>query len=79
MLEEIAAVTGHSWHFVAEIDVGSFFEDFDFSFGSDLVNHRLQLIILERWIIDADQLAVNAKHGRVVGGEMKVGSLLFAH
>ena len=79
LLEEITAVAGHSWHLVAKIDVGSFFEDFDFSFGSDLVNHRLQLIILERWIIDADQLAVDAKHGRVVRGEMKVRSLLFAH
>jgi hypothetical protein len=34
---------------------------------------------LQRRIVDADELAVDAEHWRVVGGEMKVGCLLLAH
>ena len=54
LLEKIGAVTGDSGNFVAEIDVERFFENFNFSFWRDFVNHRLELIVLERGIIDAD-------------------------
>ena len=78
LLEEIRAIARHPRHFVTEIDIGGFFEDLDLSFRRDLINHRFEFVVLQRWIIDADQLAVDAQHRRIVGGEVKVGSLLLS-
>ena len=79
LLEEIRAITRHAWNFVTEIDIGSFFEDLDLPFRGDLINHRLELVVFERGIIHADELAVDAEHGRITCGEMKVGCLLLSH
>ena len=79
LLEEICAITGHARHFIAKIDVGGFLEDFDFSFGCDLINHRFQVVVSQRRVIHADEVAIDAQQRRVVGGEMKVGGLLLSH
>ena len=79
MLEEIGAITRHARHFIAKIDVGRFFEEFDFPFRRDFIDHRFEFIIPQRWEIDADQFAIDAEHRRVVGREMKIGSLLLSH
>src|SRR5207253_6952581 len=73
------AVASDTGHFVSEVNVGSFFEDFDFCFGRNLVNHRLELVVLERREIHPHQIAIDAKHWRIVCGKMQVGSLLLGH
>ncbi len=79
LLEKIDTVTHHVRHFVAKVDIEGFFELLDLSFGRDLVNHRLEVVVLQGRKIDAHQVAVDAQHRRIIGREMKVGSLLFRH
>jgi hypothetical protein len=79
LLEEIRAIARHPRHLVAKVDVGSFLEDLDLTFGGNFVDHRLEFVVLERWIIDPDELTVYPEHRRIVCSEMKVGCLLLAH
>ena len=79
MLEEIGAITGVAGNFVAKIDVGSFLKEFNFSLGRDLVDHRLKLVVLERRIIHAYQVAINPKHRRIIGGEVQVRGFFLGH
>ena len=53
-------------NFVTEIDVGCFFEDLDLPFRRDLVDHRLEIVVFERRVIDTHQVAIDAEHGRIV-------------
>jgi len=50
-------------------------EDFDFSFGSDLIHHRLEIVIL---IGDnpREPDLIHPKHRWIIGREMKVRRLL---
>ena len=79
LLKEVRAVAGDSRHFVSEVDVGSFFEDFDFSLRRNLVNHRLELVALQRREIHPHQIAIDAQHRRIACGKMQIGSLLLGH
>src|SRR5262249_11376118 len=62
-----------------KIDIQLFFEFLDFPFRRNLVDHCFQLVVLKWRIIDADQIAIDAQHRRVVGRKMKVGGLLLRH
>ena len=79
LLEEIDAVAHHVRNFIAKIDIEPFFEFLDLSFRRNFINHRFQLVVLQRWKVDPDQIAVDPQHRRVVGREMKIGSFLFRH
>ena len=48
LLEKIRAITRHPRHLVTEVDIGRFFEDFDFSLRRDLIDHRLEVVVLQR-------------------------------
>jgi hypothetical protein len=56
VVEEIRGVWGDLWNFGVEVHIERFFEGFDLSFRSDLVNHRLELVVLERGVIDPDKM-----------------------
>ena len=79
LLEKIRAITSDARHFVTKIDIVCFLENLDLYLWRDLVNHGLEVVILQRRIIHANELAVDAEHRRVVGREMQVGSLLLGH
>src|SRR5438477_144375 len=79
LLKEVRAVASDAWHFVSEVDVGSFLEDFDFSFWRDLVDHCLELVVFERWKIHPHQVAIDTQHWRIVCGKVQIGSLLLGH
>ena len=68
-----------SGNFVTEIDVGGFLEELDFPFRRDLINHRLEVVVPKRRIIDAHEFAIDAEHRRIVGGEVKVRGFLLGH
>src|SRR5262245_50803823 len=79
LLKKIGPITSHSGHFVTEIDVGSFLENFYLTLRGNLVDHRFEIVVLQRWIIDPNQVAVNAEHWRVVRREVKIRGLLLGH
>ncbi len=64
---------------VAEIDVAGFLEVFDLLLRRDLVNERLEVVVFQRRHIHADQFAVDAEHGGIAGGEVKVRGALLLH
>ncbi|MFM1944769.1 MAG: hypothetical protein RI897_3751 [Verrucomicrobiota bacterium] len=79
LVEEIGTEPGDTGDFVAEVDVTGFLVDFDLIIGGDLIEHRLEFVIVEGGIIYPVQFSVDAEHGRVSGREMEVGSLLLEH
>ena len=79
LIQKIRAIPGEAGIFVTEIDVAGFLKDLDFLLGRNLVNQRLQVVVLQRRGINAHQFAVDAQHGLVARGEVKVGGILLLH
>ena len=79
LVEEIGAEAGDVRDLVAEIDVAGFLEDLDLVLGRDLVEHLLEVVVFERRMVHAMQLAVDAEHGVVARGKVQVRSLLLEH
>ena len=79
LVEEIGAEAGDVRDFVAEIHVAGFLEDLDLVLRRDFVEHRLELVVLERRMIHALQFAVDAQHGVVARRQVQVRGLLLEH
>ena len=79
LVEKIRAIAGEAGIFVAEIHVAGFLEDFDFLLAGDLVNQRLEIVVLQRGHIHPHEFAIDAKHRRVSGGKVQIGSALLLH
>jgi hypothetical protein len=79
LIEKVDTKTRDIRDFITEVHVTGFLEMFDFVIRRDFVKHGLEGIIFERGIIHALQLAVDAQHGRIAGGHVQVGRLLFKH
>src|SRR5205814_7186505 len=79
LVEEICPKAGDVWNLVAEIDVTGFFEEFDLIFWSDLVEHGLEGIVLQRRKIDAVQFAPDAQDWRVARRQVQIGGILLEH
>src|SRR5438477_530479 len=79
LVEEIGAKAGDVRNFVSKIDVASFFEKFDLIFGSDLVEHGFERVVLQGRKIDTLQFAPDAQDGRVARGQMQIGGILLEH
>ena len=52
---------------------------FDLILGRDLVEHLLELIVIERRMVHPMQLAIDAEHRVVIGRKVKVRGLLLEH
>ena len=79
LVEEIGAEAGDVRDLVAEINVAGFFEDLDLVLGRDLIEHLLEIVVIERRMVHAMQLAVNPQHRVVARGKVQVRSLLLEH
>ena len=79
LVEKVGAVAGKAGELVAEIDIARFLENLDLVLRGDLVNERLEVVVLHGGHVDADELAMDAQHRRIAGGEMKVRSVLLLH
>src|SRR6266853_164887 len=63
LIEEIGAIPSYAGNFITESDVAGFFENLDFVFRGDLVEHRLEIIIFQGWELDPLHLTTNAQNG----------------
>ena len=79
LIEKVGAEPRHVGDFIAEVHVTRFFVLFDFVVWRDLVEHRLEPVVLERRVIDPVQFAVDTEHGRIAGGEVQVRGFLLEH
>ena len=72
LVEEVGAETGHAGNFVAEVDVAGFFEDLDLVLRRDLVEHRLERVVLQRRVTDSLHFAANAHDGLRARSQVQV-------
>jgi hypothetical protein len=79
LLEKIGAETGDVGNLVAEIHVAGFFENLQFELGRDLVEHRLEGVILQRRKVHPLEFAIDAEHRRVTCREVQVRGSLLEH
>ena len=79
LVEEVRTEAGHAGDLITEVHVARFFVNFDLILRSDLVEHRLQRVALQRRVIHAMELAVDTQHRGVAGCEMQVRGLLLEH
>src|SRR5215471_11533732 len=79
LVEEIGAETGNVRDFVAEIDVAGFFELLYFVFWRDFIEHLFEIIVFQRRMVDALELAIDAEHRIIARSQVKVRSLLLEH
>ena len=71
--EEVGAEAGHAGDLVAEVDVAGFLEHLDLLLGSDLVQHRPEVLVVERVVLHPLELAMHAEDRRLAGHDVQVG------
>ena len=79
LVEKIGAEAGHAGDLVAEVHVARLFKHFYLIFRCDLIEHRLQGVILQGRIVNALEFAVDAQDRRVAGGKMQVRGFFLEH
>jgi hypothetical protein len=79
LIEEVGSVPCQARNFVSEVDVSGFFEDFDFVFRRNLVQHYLQFIVLQRRSGNSFHLSPDPDDGLRPRRKVQVGCARFVH
>ena len=79
LLEEIGAEARDAGDLVSEVDVAGLFEDLDLVLRRDLVEHRAQIVIFQRIVLDPFELAVQAHDRLLTGHQMEIRRALVEH
>jgi len=75
--EEVDAVAGHAGQLVGEVHVAGLLEMLDLGLGRDLVEHGLELFVLQHLVLDARELAAQAQQRLGAAGQVQIAAAVF--
>src|SRR5712691_8758475 len=79
LVEKVRTVTCFSRNFITKVDVTGFLKDFDFEFRRNFIKHFFQMVVFQRWELDALQFAANSQNWLRARGQMQVRCSLLIH
>src|SRR5712692_2332568 len=79
LLKKIGPEARHAGNFVPEVHVAGFFEQLDLGVGGDLIEHPLELVVLQNLVLDPLQLSVDTQNRLLAGHQVKVRRDLIEH
>ena len=79
LVEEIAPEARHARNLVPEVDVAGLLVLFDLQLGGDLIEHRLQRVVLQHLVLDPLHIPVKPDNRLLSGRQVQVGGPLIEH
>src|SRR5690606_20525141 len=76
VVEGVNTETGHARHFEREVGFEEFLEILALLVVHDVVDQRVNFLVLHRWQVDAADVAINTDHRRQARREVKVRSAI---